>query len=344
MNVLYHLTILPPRLPGCDAVVQEVSALQARLGGWVTYLNPNGRSPVYVPRVGFGFHKLAKIRRLEKSVQVHNVFNADLFPFPVLHCLRRPVVYSLTGGVSETRPLSATSPWLRSLRFLPIITVTDLRSLELLQKQGFSNVTLVRPGVDTHRFTETQQAIRSEVRLMVGSAPWNRTQFRQKGIAALLCAVQRSPRLFLVFLWRGVLAEEMNDRVRRMGIADRIVVLNRKVDVNQVLAGVHASISLATDPSIVIPYPHSLIESLAAGKPIILSRSIAMADYVQQKGCGLVVDHVTPDDILSAVDQLVEHYESLREAARQTGRADFAMDALIQSFQRVYESVTASSQ
>ncbi len=343
MNVLYHLTILPPRLPGCDAVVQEVSALQAHLGGWVTYLNPNDRSPVYVPRVGFGFHKLAEIRRREKGVQVHNLFNADLFPFPVLHCLRRPVVYSLTGGVSETRPLSATSPWLRSLRFLPVITVTDLRSLELLQKQGFSNVTLVRPGVDTHQFTETQQAIRSEVRLMVGSAPWTRTQFRQKGIDALLCAVQRSTHLSLVFLWRGVLAEEMNDRVRRMGIADRIVVLNRKVDVNQVLAGVHASISLATDPSIVIPYPHSLIESLAAGKPIIVSRAIPMADYVQQQGCGLVVDRVTPDDILATVDQLLQSYPDLRNAARQAGHADFGLEALIRSFQRVYESAMASN-
>jgi glycosyltransferase involved in cell wall biosynthesis len=342
LSVLYHLTILPPRLPGSDAVLQEVSALRTNLGGWITYLNPNGRSPVYVPRLGFGFHKLPEIRQREKGVQVHNLFNPDLYPFPVLRCLRKPVIYSLTGGVTDTRALSATSPWLRALRFLPSITVTDSRSQELLRKRGFTNVALVRPGVDTRRFTETQQEIRSDVRLMVGSAPWNRAQFHQKGIDALLRAAQYSPRLCLVFLWRGVLADEMDHRVRQMGLADRVMVLNRKVNVNQVLAGVHASIALATDPSILIPYPHSLVESLAAGKPVIVSRSIAMADYVQERECGLVINHVTPEDILAAVDQLAQGYHSLRSAARQAGRGDFTVEALVRSFRTVYENAIAA--
>jgi hypothetical protein len=44
---------------------------------------------------------------------------------------------------------------------------------------------------------------------MVGSAPWTKGQFRTKGVEALLEAARQNPRLHLIFLWREVLAEEM---------------------------------------------------------------------------------------------------------------------------------------
>ena len=57
----------------------------------------------------------------------------------------------------------------------------------------------------------------------------------------------------------------------------------------------------ASNPAIIRSYPHSLMESLAAGKPVIVSRQIPMADYVQRMGCGTVVDSVTPVDLLAAI-------------------------------------------
>ena len=42
--------------------------------------------------------------------------------------------------------------------------------------------------------------------------------------------------------------------------------------------------------AIVRSYPHSLIEALVTGKPVLVSRSVPMADYVEQAGCGVVVE------------------------------------------------------
>jgi glycosyltransferase involved in cell wall biosynthesis len=174
---------------------------------------------------------------------------------------------------------------------------------------------------------------------MVGSAPWAASQFRTKGVEALLSAAQQSPQLHLTFLWRGVLAEEMEGRVRRMNLEKQVVVLNKRVDVNQVLATVHASITLAADPAIVRAYPHSLMDSLAAGKPILVSQAIPMSDYVEQTGCGKVVKSVTPSGILSAVEALAREYADLQESAQQVGQKDFSQQAMIASFQKVYERV-----
>lgn len=333
MKILYHLTILPPEMPDCDAVVQEVEALRGRFGGDLIYLNPNRRFSLRLPRAVFGFHKLKQLRAQEMTAQIHHLFNPDPFPFPVLRGLRRPIIYSLTGGIGERKPNESF------FASLAAVTVSDERSLQRLRSWGLDNSLLVRPGIDTTRFTCSPLPLQSEIRLMVGSAPWAAVQFRQKGIDALLAAAQRSSQLRLVFLWRGILADEMMRRVRRLGLEERVEVLNRKVDVNKVLADVHASAALATNPAVIRPYPHSLMESLAAGKPIIVSRCIPMADYVEQIGCGKVVEDVDPTNVLDAVEVLASEYESLQRAAQQVGHMDFSQQRMVASFEKIYESI-----
>jgi glycosyltransferase involved in cell wall biosynthesis len=331
MNILYYLTITPPVMPECDAVVQEIETLRKHFGGNLVYLNPNRHLPVRLPRMLFGLHQLGQLRSREASVHLHHLFNPDLFPFPILRGFRRPVVYSLTGGVTDRRPN------MTFFASLAAITVADERSLERLRSWGLDNIVLVRPGIDTSRFACFPLPLRSEVKLMVGSAPWTLAQFRLKGFEALLSVAQRFPRLHLVFLWRGILADELERRVRRMNLEGRVEILNRKVDVNEVLAGVHASITLATDPAIIRPYPHSLMESLAAGKPVVVSRCIPMADYVEQTGCGKVVEGADPNSLLATIEALADKYDSLQRAAQQVGQGDFTQQAMIASFGKVYE-------
>lgn len=331
MNVLYHLTILPPKMPECEAISQEISALQSRFGGDLIYLNPNQRSPIYLPRILFGFHKLKYLRAREANLDLHHLYNPDPFPFPILRLLRRPVVYSLTGGVRD-RQLNRSF-----FSALAAVTVTDEASLAHLKELGLDNAYLVRPGIEPHRFTHAPLPLGPEIRLMVGSAPWTRGQFKSKGVDALLAAARESPQLHLVFLWRGVLAAEMERRVRRMNLEQQVTLLNERVEVDRVLANVHASIALATAPDIVKAYPHSLLESLAAGKPVLVSRAIPMADYVRRAGCGEVVEWVTPADILAAVQSLLGRYDGLQRSAQRVGQRDFTQEQLIASFRHVYE-------
>lgn len=333
MDIVYYLTILPPSTPEVEAVAQEVEVLRDSFGGEVVYVNPNRHLPLSLPRVAFGLDKLRQIRDRESEIEVHHLFNPDPFPFPLLRALRRPVIYSLTGGMRK-KPINVSF-----FNSLNAVTVADNRSLDYLRSIGVKNAFRVQPGIDTDRFTSSSIPLRSEVRLLVGSAPWTPVQFQKKGIEALLDATRKCPRLRLVFLWRNVLTEEMERRVRRMGLQKRVDVLNEKVDVNRILASVHASIALATDPSVIRPYPHSLMESLVAGKPVITSRSIALADYVEQEGCGVVVESIDSASILDAVETLTQTYDNLLQATQMIERSEFSQQKTIASYQKVYENV-----
>lgn len=322
-------------MPECVAEVQEINALRNHFGGDMVYLNPNQHSPIYLPRLLFGFHKLAELRKREVDLDLHHVYNPDPFAFPMLRHLERPVIYSISGGVGNRRPN------IHFFNSLAAVVVPDERSSKRLEVWGLDKVFCVRAGINTAQFTFSPLPLQSEINLMVGSAPWTRTQFRTKGIDALLAAAQRYSQLRLIFLWRGVLADEMKRRVRHKNLTEQVTVLDKQVDVNKVLADVHASITLAAAPGIVKSYPHSLLESLAAGKPVLVNRAIPMADYVERTGCGAVVDDVTPESILEAVETLAAEYKALQESAQRVGQRDFTQRAMIASFHEVYQDVLA---
>jgi hypothetical protein len=64
-----------------------------------------------------------------------------------------------------------------------------------------------------------------------------------------------------------------------------------------------------------------------------------MAGYVERNGCGRVVESVSPEGVLTAVEALARNYEDLQQAARRVGQVDFSQAAMLGSFQRVYERV-----
>ncbi len=331
MRILYHLTVLPPKMPECEALSQEITALRSHFGGELNYLNPNQHSPIYLPRLAFGFHQLKLLRTFEANLDLHHVYNPDAFPFPILRWLKRPVIYSISSGVSKNRPnLSFFSA-------MAAVAVSDERSLKRLQGWGLDNVFLVRAGIDTGRFTLSPLPLQSEIKLLVASAPWTKAQFQTKGFEALLEAAQINPNLRLIFLWRGVLTEEIKQRVQRMELEKQVEVIDKQVDVNQILATVHASVALATAPGIIKSHPHSLLDSLAAGKPVLISRAIPMADYVERVGCGQIVEKVTTKDILEAIERLTQHYKVLETKAKQVGHQEFSQQAMVNSFEQMYQ-------
>jgi glycosyltransferase involved in cell wall biosynthesis len=334
MKVLYHMTNLPPKMAGTEASLQELEALRRHFGGNLIYLNPNQHSPVYLPRLLFGFHKLKQIRREEAGVQLHHLYNADPFPFPIVRWFRRPVIYSISSGIGRRGPNMAF------FNALAAVAVSDERSLKRLQERGSGNSHLVRPGIDTAHFSHVPTPLRSDIRVMVGSAPWTKAQFSSKGVDALLEAARQNPHVHLVFLWRGVLTAEMERRVGQTGLKNQVTILDSLVDVNDVLATVHASITLANSPVIVKAYPHSLLESLAASKPVLVSRAIPMADYVEATGCGKVVEDISAEAILESLEGVAREYTRLQKSAQAVGQRDFSLRAMISSYEKVYAHIS----
>ena len=106
--------------------------------------------------------------------------------------------------------------------------------------------------------------------------------------------------------------------------------------INELLARSNAAVVLAADATIVKAWPHSLIEALVAGRPVLVSQCIPMADYVSQKGCGVVLDSLNPDAVCQAVNELMSNYGTYQANAQQVSKEDFAPARMLNRYEELY--------
>jgi len=332
MSILYLLTAPRPPIDGTDAVHNEVAALQAAFGGETMNLFPLALPSSRFPKSLYGLHAITALRRTEARHRANHVYFSILRWFPVFSLLRKPIIYTVSASLDgRRRPRS-----LAKLKTLHRIVVSNDRDAAILRSWDLLSHEVIPPGIDTSGVSRQPLGLEGDLTLLMASAPWHLRQFCLKGIDALLEAAAMLPYLRLVLLWRGLFVAELTDRVSRLGLQNRVEIVNHKVDINAHLARAHATILLAEHGDIVKAYPHSLIESLVAGKPVLVSGNSPMGDYVRQHGCGVVVTRVSVSDVVDAVEMLKRDYASLvRRTAAITSDA-FSVQALIERHQQMY--------
>ena len=332
MSVLYLLTSPDPVIEGTDAVFQDVAILRSAFGGKTLNLFPRKKPGSRFPRQLYGFHRISEIRRLEKQCKLSHLYFPVLHFFPILRLLRKPVVYTVAASLDKGKKPSAIG----RLKSLYRIVVSNDRDADVLSSWGLSNFTVIPPGIDTSRIVPSRLAVDHNLTLLMASAPWVAEQFDLKGIDVLLEAVARLPFLRLILLWRGLLFEELMERVERHGVADRVEILNRRVEVGNFLQRAHAAVLLAKRSDIVKAYPHSLIESLVAHKPVIVSSAIPMADYVRQHQCGIALDDVRLESLIVAIETLRSRYSDLTRNAKLIGPDSFSVQSMVNKHRELY--------
>ncbi|MCP5101627.1 MAG: glycosyltransferase family 4 protein [Chloroflexi bacterium] len=336
MNVAYYLTVPNAPLSECDAVVQEVVALESQTATHHRiYLYPSRHPGTRIPRFSWGLRYWFALKKLDQQVDLHHIFNPDPFWFPILHAVRKPIVYTAVTGIGTASQTQVTKV-ARRVHTLVVPTEDDVHTL---LSWGIKNTAVIPTGIDTEQFTFNPVAKAQPLTILMGSAPWTVAQFASKGVDALLKAAQTRPNLHLIFLWRGVLFEEMCQRVANAGLENRVQVLNKQVDVNMILAQVHAAVVMADNPVLVKAFPHSLLESLVAGKPVLASETLPIAHYVQQNACGEIVTAVTTEAFLIALDKLINQYDHYQEQARLVGIRDFGHQQFISGYQTLYQTI-----
>ena len=332
MSVLYLLTSPDPVIEGTDAVFQDVAILRSAFGGETLNLFPRKKPGSRFPRQLYGLHRMLEIRRLEQACRLNHLYFPVLHFFPILRFLRNPVVYTVAASLDRGQKPSA----IERLKALYRIVVSNDRDAAVLESWGLSNFTVIPPGIDTSRIIPKRLAVNRDLNLLMASAPWTSEQFDLKGIDVLLEAVAKLPFLRLILLWRGLLLGELIERVERHGVANRVEIVNRRVEVSDYLQRAHATVLLAKRNDIVKAYPHSLIESLVANKPVIVSNAVPMADYVRQHQCGIVLDDVCLDSLIPAIETLRSRYINLTRNAKLIGPGSFSVESMVNRHRELY--------
>lgn len=333
--ISYLCTSPFPKFDKTDAVYNEINFLAEQTQGTVKSLfpfdTPNSKFPIPL----YGLHNLLTIKRLEKKNKLNHIFGSGLFHLPFVYFLKKPCIYSVIASVHHQQIF----PPLSYLKKFAAIVVSNSRDYQKLQDLGLDNIKLVQTGIDISKIEQHTTPLNSSLHLLLASAPWEKRQFETKGIHLLLKMLQDSQDVFITFLWRGILSEEMKVLIEQYDVSQKCTLIDEVVDINNYMKKIHGTILLTSDASNVKALPHSLIESLVSQKPVILSQKIPMADFVQKTKVGIVINRLEKKELMDGLKALKQDYKTLVSNVKNIAPSFFSIKRVYQDYQKIYAAI-----
>lgn len=204
------------------------------------------------------------------------------------------------------------------------------------RKDGIS---VIPPGVDVARFCpEKVRELRAGARREKGLAPddlavvFVGSEFRRKGLDALIPAIGKGMRLFVV--GRGERMAHYTDLVTRCGLADSVRFEGLVDDVMPY----YALADVVVLPSVAEAFGMTVLEGMACGLPVITSRDAGCSFLVESGKNGLVFEE--PKELEGLLENLWD--EPLRrqmgKRARQTA-LDCTWDHTADRYEALYSAL-----
>jgi glycosyltransferase involved in cell wall biosynthesis len=294
--------------------------------------------------------KLARhiVRRGIRIVHAYN-FYGNVFAIPPARLSASVAIASIRDCAPYLTPMQKRLQ--RAVcRFADCVLVNADAVKDWLTDDGYdaSKIVVIRNGVDLSRFSERPEPekLRRELGLPIGTplvAVVSRLA-RLKGLEDFLEAVARvSPRFpharFLVVgetnpQYRAYL-DELKSLAERLGVADRVIFTGLRSDVPALMSSVNVSVM----PSLNEALSNVLLESMAAGAPVVATRVGGTAEALTHGETGLLVPPGDPPALTAAIARLLEDGElasRFGRAARRTIAERFAVDRMVKTTEELY--------
>jgi glycosyltransferase involved in cell wall biosynthesis len=154
-------------------------------------------------------------------------------------------------------------------------------------------------------------------------------------IRALPAIVRQHPGARLVILGRGPLRERLEAEARALGVGDRVHLLGYRDDVAQWLGAVDVFASASLSEGL----PLSVLEAMAAAKPVVVTDVGGMPEIVRDGETGFVVPVADPAALADRISSLLANpglAGRLGSAGRRRVGAVFSLDAMVARYRDLY--------
>lgn len=228
-----------------------------------------------------------------------------------------------------------------------IVAVSKAVKDDVLRYDGVPDdkVEIIYNGVDLSKFINTEGShIRNEFGIPLAT-PVIGTVGRltlQKGQRYLLEAVSqlrdKFPRLILLVVGDGPLKNELEDYTKTIGIRKSVIFTGSRRDVPSLLA----AMDIFVLPSLWEGLSISLIESMAAGKPVITTDIAPIREVVNTDKVGILVPPKDSKSLAGAIEILLRNKSlaaSLGTAARERVFSTFNIQTTIRRYTDIFENI-----
>ncbi|HLD00361.1 MAG TPA: glycosyltransferase family 4 protein [Candidatus Nanoarchaeia archaeon] len=326
--------------PDCEATSKEISLLAKYFPGHIHdlhldgYFNFNFSSNItsyhglYYPF----FYLLFRIFSHGRIIHLYT----SLCDRPYLPFLNKKKMIITSPNFFSKKRIQSKLKSLQKVR--RIIVQSEVEKKELLAA-GIKKekISLIYPSVELEKFSYHEP--KKNFTILNASCPGKVRDLHKRGVYLLF---DIDPYLYdeqIIFLWRGGEFSLFMDQIKGRTFQHINIKNKIHIDMNEQYAKAHCTI---------IPYiqfdeylkliPTSVIESLAAGKPVLVSSQTGIADIIRANACG-VVFNPTKEDLLLAIADMKQNYNKYQQNCRKTAEKYFSQEQFLRGYREIYDQM-----
>jgi len=302
---------------------------------------------LYSPKTLWQGIRLAQYVRRNLIQIVHSYgFYPNVFTVPVARLAGASIVVASIRNTCDL--LTPLQRRLQKLvcRLADCVLVNAEAIRENLVEEGYdpSKIVVIRNGIALSRFAKRERA--AAIRQELGFPPTARLVglFSRlnpmKGIPYFLDAAsvlaERFPDVCFLVVGDGAIRPELEERARRMGLGQRIAFTGFRSDVPELLS--EAAVSVL--PSLSEGTSNTLLESMAAGIPVIATRVGGNPEVIEDGVSGLLVPPRDSAALAAATARLLEDEAlaaRLGEAGMRRVSELFSIEGSVHETEHLYQ-------
>ena len=321
--------------PEVEAISKEISYLTEKVESFVysrgsfPILKLGRKYLAYWNRLSFLDLLLRPISNRYDICHIYHVFSNMFF----LKKLRdRPVIFT---GCSEISDVFGLADRLKSCSSV-VVQSLSMKTRLIEARVPQEKLKVIYPGYpENHFYYQSPSA--SSFCILFASAPLFAENYFSRGVHLLLDFLSHTELdIKFIFLWR----DRCNAKVLEHQSSALKLINKRIKNMNQMYGKVHATIAPFAKVDGNKSCPNSIVESIMAGKPVLVSNLVGIADVIKKYECGVAFDP-EPRSLGDAISELISNYSHYQANCQKCASENFRFDVFCGKYLQLYDSVTA---
>jgi glycosyltransferase involved in cell wall biosynthesis len=341
--IYWNVSCLEPEI---EAISKEVFLLAHQFrNSFIFSVTPHHVFKLSFQKRFVGFHsKYDPLLRIvipivEKYCDINHIYG-DVCPWIFYKTLKhKPIVLTIA---SERGNLNVDF----IERCKKVIVQTETLKKRLLEfGVNKDKVEVLYPGLDLSRFNPKMNSHNLGVhpKILFATAPRSQKELTGRGVPLLLMAAKESPDVQYHLLYRkwnrGYTSFNPTEQLIANYNLKNVTLTNSIVhDMSGIYRDHHFTIIPYTNSSGGKECPNSLIESLACGRPVLISSISPFAYFIEKYQCGVVFDP-TPASLIAAIEKGMKNYWDFSGRAAMIANKYFSQEKLFQRMSEIYEKL-----
>lgn len=291
------------------------------------------------------------VRQIEECIQEDGIellhthgYKADLYGYIAARRSGKPIVATCHNWLGGTAALGIYNHLDRMVlkKFNALAAVSDSVAQRLLDSGApAKKIRTIANGIDVQAFKRGYPlpALNSDGSKVIGMVA--RLDL-QKGFEYLLRAARdlcvAFPALKVVIVGDGPDRKPIEDMITRFGLLSNVILVGQHSD----MPGIYAALDVFVLPSLNEGLPMTILEAMAASKPVIATRVGAIPSVIKDGETGLLLEPGDAHGLRSAVARLLSQPDLCRRigaAAYNWVSRNYTSEAMALKYRQMYDEV-----